>query len=423
MKTIISILLSLFLTVLLYSQNGWNYQNANLTTNGCGHGAIFPLNSEIVFVIADYGKFHKTIDGGANWTDNDIGISEDFFDIYFFDNNFGFAVGTNGTLIRTDNGGVDWTTISLGIDDDLFSIYINNLNNIWVVGDNGVILFSNDIGVNWIIDDTTTNERLNSIYFKDEYNGFIAGNNGTLLKTTNGGTNWDTVGISSSDDFFSITITENNIFFLSGWVSDYYDSYYFEASEMFKTNDGINWSSYYFDYPYPGLSKVFFQNDDLGFIISSNSTTNGEDEIIIKKTIDSGLSWIDSFNDWNPPNWVGTAYGDIKFVTNEIGYALTGANILKSIDGGTFINVNEFENDNSLYVFPNPTDGIFSIVSDNSNIKKVEIINIIGQRILNEQFDNKSEIEIDFSVFPNGIYIVKIKNNNGNIVNKKVIKT
>jgi len=416
MKKVTSILVFLLLTHFSSAQEGWNAQDANLTTNA--HGAIYPINENLVCAITDNGMFYKTLNGGENWSEQNLGIDESFYDINFYDANFGIAVGSNGTLIKTDNGGNNWTLVATGTTEHLTSIYINNPNSIWVVGDNGVLLFSDDNGEYWTLDETTSEEKLNSVVFKDENNGFIAGDNGTLLKTTNAGISWSPISLTSVNDLFSISISENNIFFLSGDAGDYPD-YYHDANKMFKTSDGMNWTSNDLDFYYPGLSKLFFQNDGLGFCILSNSTVNGDEAILIKKTIDSGETWIDSFNGWDVGYGVGISYADIKFVTNDIGYALSGNNILKTIDGGTFVSINEFENNSSLSIYPNPAKTQVQINSPMCTIEQVEILDVTGKIVKRITVLDK-QTTIDLKHQSKGIYFIKAITKKG-VITKKIV--
>ncbi len=403
---LVSITLTLILINSSYSQDGWFYLDSGLQNNE--YGAIDVLNSNDVFVISDGGKFLKTTDGGENWTIQDLDINENFYDIYFLNNDYGIAVGANGTLIKTENGGNDWIIIPLGINDDLRSIFINNLNSIWVVGNNGIILFSDDSGNSWSINNSITTGNLNGVFFRSENEGYITGVAHTLIRTTDGGVNWGCLWFGFHSYFSSLCKTENYLYMLS------------DTFQVLISTDGINWGGD-FILPSPVLD-LYFQNDNLGFCIQSDCTTNGDCFIGISKSINSGQTWTTSFNDNNPPNMISYQSNDIEFATDEIGYALSGNNILKTIDGGTFINVNEFSNKNLLKIYPNPTNGILTITTDNSNIKRVEIDNTIGQRIFNGEYNNKNVIRIDISNFPNGTYFIKIENENGNLSNEKVIK-
>ena len=50
-----------------------------------------------------------------NWTEQNSGTSEWFNDIYFVDNQTGWAVGEKGTIVATIDGGETWTSQTSGI--------------------------------------------------------------------------------------------------------------------------------------------------------------------------------------------------------------------------------------------------------------------------------------------------------------------
>ncbi len=78
-------------------------------------------------------------------------------------------------------------------------------------------------------------------------------------------------------------------------------------------------------------------------------------------------------------------------------------------------------NNNNITVFPNPSQGKFSI-NNNGNIHTVEVYNIIGDKIyVNSICKQSTRIDIDLSNFSNGIYFLRIFSNE--IVSiKKLIK-
>ena len=78
------------------------------------------------------------------------------------------------------------------------------------------------------------------------------------------------------------------------------------------------------------------------------------------------------------------------------------------------------ETHNNIYrIYPNPTNGFFTI--QGKNIQSVEIINISGQVIKNFQILN-SKFRVDLSEHPKGIYLIKIVTDKGISVEKVAIK-
>lgn len=76
------------------------------------------------------------------------------------------------------------------------------------------------------------------------------------------------------------------------------------------------------------------------------------------------------------------------------------------------------ENTTNLFsLYPNPTNGLLNIKS-NTSISEVSIYNNLGQLLIASEEKN----QVDVSVFSEGIYFVKIKDENGRIETKKVMK-
>lgn len=61
-------------------------------------------------------------------------------------------------------------------------------------------------------------------------------------------------------------------------------------------------------------------------------------------------------------------------------------------------------------IFPNPANDILKITSKTNNLSQVEIINTLGQRLVNIAFDNTQSETIDTSQLNTGIYFVRINN-------------
>src|SRR5690554_345271 len=99
-QTIMKNLLFFFSTVFCFgfafSQENWDYLPIEISNNR--HGAIYPIDENVVHIVSDHGKFYKTIDGGETWTEFDSGINEPFFDLAFDGTMYGYAVGGNGKI-------------------------------------------------------------------------------------------------------------------------------------------------------------------------------------------------------------------------------------------------------------------------------------------------------------------------------------
>jgi len=87
------------------------------------------------------------------------------------------------------------------------------------------------------------------------------------------------------------------------------------------------------------------------------------------------------------------------------------------------ISIAEYENNNSFYVYPNPTNDKISIKSTNNetlNNATLEIYDIQGRKCFNKNIDSSTFIDISF--LDTGYYIVKLIKNNQNIKIERLIK-
>jgi hypothetical protein len=92
--------------------------------------------------------------------------------------------------------------------------------------------------------------------------------------------------------------------------------------------------------------------------------------------------------------------------------------------------INEVVNENMVSVFPNPTNGVFQIQIDNDqltsdNTYSLEIYNIYGERVFQSANHLSSKLtnqQIDISSQPNGIYFLKVQDENKAYIKKIVIQ-
>ena len=73
--------------------------------------------------------------------------------------------------------------------------------------------------------------------------------------------------------------------------------------------------------------------------------------------------------------------------------------------------------DNLVGIFPNPNQGSFVLSVVNGNEKySLEIYNILGAKISTENLSQKLNYKINIPGQPNGIYLFKLLEKNGNQV-------
>ena len=80
-----------------------------------------------------------------------------------------------------------------------------------------------------------------------------------------------------------------------------------------------------------------------------------------------------------------------------------------------------------MLVYPNPTRGVLNIefVNTNNKISSVSIVNVLGDRIFNENIDSntfKYSNNLDLSKYSNGIYFVRFKMKAGFVTKKFILQ-
>jgi photosystem II stability/assembly factor-like uncharacterized protein len=162
------------------------------------------LDTQTGFVVGEFGKILKTIDGGATWYDKQATlVGDEYFDIMelptFFDVDFrgpneGYAVGLEGRVAKTTDGGETWAWVEHGVEDydaPFYSIDLLPGGSVWGVGGSGQAIHAatgadlskGNLGTrvtNWIRD----------VEFYDDNVGWMVGGFGFIMNTSDGGKTW-----------------------------------------------------------------------------------------------------------------------------------------------------------------------------------------------------------------------------------------
>ncbi|REG89189.1 T9SS type A sorting domain-containing protein [Winogradskyella sediminis] len=118
---------------------------------------------------------------------------------------------------------------------------------------------------------------------------------------------------------------------------------------------------------------------------------------------------------------------DMGFENDPVGQILNDTDMFGYIDeirilDANPLHVSSFELDTNISIYPNPTQSTFNIkVTDNSSISDVSIYNILGVQVMHVK-PNTSEVSYDISHFVSGMYLVKISDENGHTVTKRLMK-
>jgi photosystem II stability/assembly factor-like uncharacterized protein len=313
------------------------------------------LDENTIFAVGDRGTLLRSDNGGADWeiTHRLAGISENIVDIQFVSEQKGFLLANkflkndfnqwihySSKILVTEDSGTNWEVIAEFDSLKLNDLFFVDENVGWAVGlldELGIILKSIDGGYNWetiFEQNISYSGGFSTIQFIDLEIGWAVGKpsnswegNCELLKTTDGGFNW----IPANDSFYIIAsfqfLNESDGWLIesrppNGWSTT---AHYF----IKRTNDGgLNWEDifargvpYYSFY----LPSLYFMNPDTGWVQESWTLQSASG---IKKTTDRGLSW--HTVTMNTPSDGAMHFSD------ELNGSIVGKNgeILSTQDGG-----------------------------------------------------------------------------------------
>ncbi|MDP2889742.1 MAG: T9SS type A sorting domain-containing protein, partial [Bacteroidota bacterium] len=111
----------------------------------------------------------------------------------------------------------------------------------------------------------------------------------------------------------------------------------------------------------------------------------------------------------------------IPFIAYRDAASMRRTTVMKFSD---VTNTNSIADGHDFKVYPNPGNGVFTIESSGlqSGEKDIEIFDQLGQLILSQKSGFANKTEIDLSGKANGVYILKLKSNNGAYSKSIVIK-
>ncbi len=130
---------------------------------------------------------------------------------------------------------------------------------------------------------------------------------------------------------------------------------------------------------------------------------------------DSGMDYDSSNMDSNPQEPISSLQGIPPFSTEKIGTITIS---LEEI----ILSTNDIINENTISIYPNPSKDFINVSISNSEIKNIEIFNILGKKITSYPLQNVSQTEVDVTELPSGVYLLSLIDTSNKTTLKKIIK-
>jgi photosystem II stability/assembly factor-like uncharacterized protein len=292
------------------------YLKTNLPNN---FNTIFFVDETIGYIAGYNGAIYKTSDAGITWNKLFTDTTLPLYDIYFFNDKEGFAVGgesMGAIIIHTIDGGITWarTSIKNAEKTELRSICFVTDSLGFAVG-GGTILITKNRGLNW--NGTKMNNLggyMSDVAFINEKEGFIAITSGKMAKTIDGGLNWSISIPFPEFGVETLSLLNKNIIFSANYTI------------ISKSTDfGATWSSLY---GYKGETfKLIFKSEKIGYSFGRGKYSGGDfghDYGAINYTVDGGNTW--KGNDKLKEIRV---IEDASFPTEDVGFAISYNIVIK----------------------------------------------------------------------------------------------
>ncbi|MEM7575260.1 MAG: YCF48-related protein [Bacteroidota bacterium] len=347
------------------------------------------------YALLSGGVLLKTTDA-TSWSEVDLNSLSTGFDILVDSPEDLIFIPSQGDPFFSNDGGNSYEHFFPDdIRDSTAVKYLDRLPNgrLVIMGRNNVLVSDND--QDW----TVTHHGLNFLTYFLQVTGedliLSGGNNAKVYFSTNGGDSWQETPASPTASFLSAGIMLDEQTFLVSTGSRNYRS----------TDGGQSWQENtaprrLFDFAMANTGEVF-------------ALERAFDEgSVLWRSTDAGASW----------EAVGRSCNELSGLTfNASGtelYAYGNGSLINRFDLGLISGVDsreEVRTSAGLTVYPNPTDGQLFLEWDNDptleNIQ-LELWNLNGQCVYTTTEAAATQLELNLSSFPAGLYLLKLRSEN-----------
>ena len=318
MKKLILLIFTFLLYQNQFAEQGWSVQSIRSFSD------IYFINNNIGYAAGEGFTIFKTEDGGESWENLNSGIDYEQYAgggaLFFTDSQNGWFVASKKTILRTTSSGNSWKTIDCGyplspsqflhftnaffIDSNIGWVigYLGNINGSPYVG---VLLKTTDGGDTWISKEFS--EVIYAAYFTSVTNGYIVGAAGKIYNTINGGTTWTQQSTGTNEGIFDIKF-RNELDGIAIGVA---------GSILVTTNSGTTWIIKH--NTGTGLRSLTYSGSSIWYAIGNGklykSNDNGDTWTLKKEFSDFNINKV--FFHSNTIGWYASSSGCIGKTTNS----------------------------------------------------------------------------------------------------------
>ncbi len=425
MKNLISLVLFLLFSN-SFAQSGWVTQYTSSTKN---INDIQFINSLTGFAVADTGTVLKTTNGGQNWINYSINISDPMYRINFVTEVTGYASslislgasGWAGKIYKTTTGGINWfelTTNQLVSPTSIAALnpdtVLTSAATFFDPSSQGILYKTFNGGNNFISSNYITPGYYNKAQITSRFSWWIRATipspiRYTIMKSSDCGASWNNLSFNGNNSI--VTVDFSFINDNTGFVC--------RSSDFMKTtNGGLNWTT--MSAPSATyLSQLQFMNENTGWITYLNSAGS---ITAISRTTNSGVSW--QYYQFNSEGFIRDNMR-CYFINENTGWIAGGyfnspkGCIMKTTTGGVVTGFTQSSSEipdkfSLSQNYPNPFNPLTRInyelpITNYVSIKVYDALGNEVETLVNEK-QNAGSYSVDFNAasLPSGIYFYKL---------------
>jgi len=257
------------------------------------------------FLAGERGAVYVTGNAGASLIYRPLPEPTDIISADFWNTGFGYVSGANGKIFRTGNSARTWVSVPTQQENDVNGFYLFAPSVAYIAGSEGYISRSFDSGGTWdsgVISNTTTD--LRDVTFFDFQVGFSMGDNGQI-SWSNGGNEWENLPKLTEENLNALAKVDSSTAIIVG-----------DAGVILKGEEkALVWREIENNFS-ENINDVDFWDDLLGMAVGNNGLTI--------QTKDGGETWV------KIPSGTRSDLHSVSIATPLIAYAVG--------EEGTFLN-------------------------------------------------------------------------------------
>ena len=337
---------------------GQSFYNLSYALNGVDY-----VNDSIVLAVGEDGVILRSSDGGIHWQKINSGTRVNLSRIQFISEETGVILGS--TILKTENGGKNWFPLQVEYPGtlNLSDVFFINENEGFAIGNQSYVFKTSNGGKTWTFKNLGSDTHCSSVYFINSSTGFLFGNSNSLWRTTDSGLSWKKIDLSA----YGWNIWFRDMSFpnaQTGYIADL-------EGKIYKTVDGGTVWTQISQVGTNYANCIRFISNEIGFI------AGGYEKGVLFKTEDGGSSWTDIPVDFGSPSDIAfNSSGEKGIVVGDAdgfgGISESGSFITESGDAGeSWQNISIISGSTDFYstrLFPDGTGYLFGGVNNEKGI-------------------------------------------------------